>query len=223
MTTDQRNIQKMMSDPSMYEVIRNLTSVNFDKIRLTVAGEYLYVNHKALMKFDGINYVRFLIRRDIHRVIIEPCEEQYRDTFRWCSSGKNRNARRIKCVPFTYMIYEMMGWNCGLKYDVAGRVETSAGGQRVIVFELDCATASGTLPDNNAEADAWAQEYRKGVTVDMAEGITVSYEESEAERKKYLEAAGRQAIDFFEDTSVVKVPMNVREQMTAADDESQDR
>lgn len=214
MEQKQKTATKSVSDCNMYEVIRNLAPSNLDKAGLTVAGEHIYVNRKCLHKFPNVSFIRFLIRRDIHRIIIEPCDGQYRDTFRWCSSNEKRSPRHIKCVPFTYMIYEMMSWNFGLKYVINGKIETSDGGRQVIAFNLDRAVAAGMLSKDDSEADEWAKRYRQTVTVDMEAGITVSYENVEAERAAFSEDNGQRDIDIFSENSIVKIPMNVREEVT---------
>lgn len=212
MIQEQTTLPKSENNRSMYEVIRNLAPSNLDKAGLTIAGEHLYVNRKCLRHFPGIIYIRFLIKRDIHRIIIEPCDEQYRDTFRWCSSNEKRSPRHIKCVPFTYMIYEMMGWNFGLKYDITGKIETSDGGDKVIIFNLDRAAAAGVLSKDDSTADSWAQKYRQTVTIDMTEGITVSYEEAEADRARFREASRQNDIEIFSEDRIVNIPMNIREE-----------
>ena len=110
------------------------------------------------------------------------------------------------------MIYEMMGWNFGLKYDITGKIEMSEGGRQVIAFDLVRAVAAGVLSRDDTAADEWARKYRQSVTVDMAEGITVSYEEAEAERTRSRETFSQDDIEMFSEDRTVKVPMNVREE-----------
>ena len=82
-------------------------------------------------------YIQVMINRDQHRMVIRKCEENDKDSLRWCiSKPDKRKSRKISSKEFSRRIYELMDWNDKCRYKVLGhRIEFE--GNILYVFELD--------------------------------------------------------------------------------------
>ena len=173
----------MAIDITGYEIVRPPSIPERSRIRLFFGGTILKASRSCIEKLDGAVYVHFLVNRELHRIAVEACRDVSRDTFRWATLGAKKKPREIRCETFSYLIYEMMGWNYGLKYSVEGFEEISENGKKVLIFDLDTAEVRDVVR-NGARFDGGVK--------------------GENEEKR-----GR-SIELYDSFSIVEVPINVK-------------
>lgn len=177
-----------------YELVYPAYVPERERMQLSFGGTMIRANKKCLEALNGATYVHILVNRTLHRIVIEACKEASRDTFRWRTYGEKFKPKEIKCEPLTYLVYEMMGWNYGLKYSTEGIEEISESGEKIIVFNLD-----------KAEVRDVVRESAKMVK-------DKHYETSEAR--------GR-TVELYDNFSIVEVPMKVKLPECGLKDDSQ--
>ena len=69
-------------------------------------------------------YVQFLVNPQERKLAIKPCTEDAKDSFRWCTIGKDGKARpkSISCRIFFGKVMSLMGWNPDCRYRILGKL-----------------------------------------------------------------------------------------------------
>ncbi len=124
-----------------YQVVRsellsqtNMPVICFDGIRLSV-------NAACLRKMPDVNYIQFLVNPSEQKLILRPCGEDDRDSFRWCNIKNNkRTPRKIICRMFTAKLADLMGWSMDKSYRIMGTV-FKTDSEYLMLFDLKSAEA----------------------------------------------------------------------------------
>ena len=69
------------------------------------------------------------------KLAVLPCQEEEKDSFKWCTGGKKRGPRQITCRVFYAKVMDLMGWDPTYRYKVLGKLIRS-GERLVFVFDL---------------------------------------------------------------------------------------
>ncbi len=80
-------------------------------------------------------YIQLLINKDQKKLVVRPCREDERDSFRWCSATAKRSPKQVTCRPFFAMICEEMGWDPNYRYKFLGKMIRSKG-ESLFLFDL---------------------------------------------------------------------------------------
>lgn len=126
--------QNKQLDLSEFEVVRQDYGSGQEP-QLTLSRERLYLNNYAIKMFPDYDYMQILVDKKRKWVVIKPLKTKIKDSFKWCTSGKKRVARKMKCVPVYYLMYEMMGWDLNVRYRITGEIDTT-GETPILVFRL---------------------------------------------------------------------------------------
>ena len=74
-------------------------------------------------------------RRFKTKLAVRPCQEDEKDSFRWCSATSKRSPRQITCRIFFAKVVSLMGWNSAYRYKLLGKLIKSDN-ELLFVFDL---------------------------------------------------------------------------------------
>lgn len=94
------------------------------------------VNTACIKKLANVDYVQILVNQEKKKLVVRPCSEDVKDSFRWCSAGKRRTPKAITCKIFFAKIFTMMNWNTNYRYKLLGKLIHS-GNELLFVFDLN--------------------------------------------------------------------------------------
>ena len=69
-----------------YQVVRGEFFAHTFEPSITFCGSKLYVNMACLNKLPTVEYIQILVNQDTKKLVIRPCREDEKDSFRWCSN-----------------------------------------------------------------------------------------------------------------------------------------
>ena len=101
-------------------------SFTFNKLKISI-------NTACIKKLPNVEYVQILINQEKKMLIVKPCLEEERDSFKWCTS--KRAPRQVTCKIFYAKIMHLMEWDPNNRYKILGKLIRS-NGQLFFVFDL---------------------------------------------------------------------------------------
>lgn len=131
---------EIIEDPSFtfdgYQVVRGEFFAHIFEPSLTINDNKIYVNTACVKKLPQIEYVQLLISQEDKKVVIRPCTEDARDSFRWCSATAKRAPKQITCRVFYAKLINLMDWNTKYRYKLLGKLIRS-NNELLFVFDLN--------------------------------------------------------------------------------------
>lgn len=171
-----------------FQVVRGEFFAHTFEPSITFNGSKLYVNMACLNKLPTVEYVQILINQFTKKLVIRPCREDEKDSFRWCSNTVKRKPKQVICRVFFAKLAEMMQWDCSHRYKLLGKL-ISANHEFIFVFDLsstevyqrstseDGKVYTGRMPVYPAE---WqnqfglsVEEHQKQLQINIFNGFTV--------------------------------------------------
>ncbi|MBR3246145.1 MAG: integrase [Parasporobacterium sp.] len=144
---EQLSLPEIPEDPQFsydgYQVVRGEFFAHLFEPSVTLGREKVSVNAACLRRLPDVDYVQFLVNPVEKKLAIKPCEEDRKDSFRWCSGeGKNRKPKSISCRIFFAKIMTLMGWNPEYRYKILGKLIRTES-DLLYVFDLSSAETFG--------------------------------------------------------------------------------
>ncbi len=102
---------------------------------ITFSDSKVYVNTACVKKLPSTDYIQILINKEKKKLIVRPCREDERDSFRWCSATAKRTPKQVTCRPFFAMLCDEMGWDPNYRYKLLGKMIRS-NGEDLFLFDL---------------------------------------------------------------------------------------
>jgi len=126
-----------------YQVVRGEFFAHIYEPSITFNNCKVSLNTACLNRLPSVSYVQFLINPEEKKLVVRPCSEEEKDSFRWCSArnGK-RKPKQITCRIFFAKIVNLMNWNPQYRFKMLGKIVRS-GDEQLVVFDL---TATETYP-----------------------------------------------------------------------------
>ena len=126
-----------------YQVVRGEFFAHIYEPSITFNNCKVNVNTACLNRLPSVTYVQFLVNPEDKKMVVRPCSEDEKDSFRWCSekNGKKK-PKQITCRIFFAKIVNLMNWNPHYRFKLLGKVVRS-GDEQLVVFDL---TATETYP-----------------------------------------------------------------------------
>lgn len=118
-----------------FQVVRGEFFAHTFEPSITFNGSKLYVNMACLNKLPAVEYVQILVNQITKKLVIRPCREDEKDSFRWCSNTVKRKPKQVICRVFFAKLAEMMQWDCSHRYKLLGKL-ISANHELIFVFDL---------------------------------------------------------------------------------------
>ena len=104
-----------------YQVVRGEFFAHTFEPSITFCGSKLYVNMACLNKLPTVEYIQILVNQDTKKLVIRPCREDEKDSFRWCSNTAKRKPKQVICRVFFAKLAEMMNWDSSYRYKLMGK------------------------------------------------------------------------------------------------------
>lgn len=119
-----------------YQVVRGEFFAHIYEPSITFNNGKVTLNTACIKKLPFVNYIKFLVNQDTMKLVIQPSDEEMKDSFRWCSekNGKKK-PRPISCSVFFAMLVDLMHWNPHYRYKMLGKIIHNGEGY-LIVFDL---------------------------------------------------------------------------------------
>lgn len=184
---------------SGYQVVRGEFFAHIFEPALTLNNNKIYVNTACIKKLPNIDFVQLLVNKDSKKIVIRPCSEDVKDSFRWCSATSKRTPKQITAkIPFG-MIYDMMNWNLHYRYKLLGKLIRS---NNELLFVFDLTTPEvfiRQINDNGKEVssrmptypDEWknqfglpVEQHQDNLQINLFDGFTVFSVKEQSKRKK---------------------------------------
>ena len=118
-----------------FQVVRGEFFAHVFEPSITLSDSKVYVNTACVKKLPETEYIQLLINKETKKLVVRPCGEDERDSFRWCSATAKRTPKQVTCRPFFAMICEEMGWNPNYRYKFLGKMIRSRG-ESIFLFDL---------------------------------------------------------------------------------------
>lgn len=120
-----------------YQVVRGEFFAHINEPSITFNMNKVSVNKAAITKLPNVDYVLFLVNSEQKTLVLRPCEEDTKDSYRW--ARLNKSAKRVPkqstCTIFFGMLTDLMGWEPQNRYKILGKMIKS-NGECLLVFDL---------------------------------------------------------------------------------------
>ena len=118
-----------------FQVVRGEFFAHVFEPSITFSDSKVYVNTACVKKLPDTDYIQILINKEKKKLVIRPCSEDERDSFRWCSATSKRSPKQVTCRPFFAMLCDEMGWDPNYRYKFLGKMIRS-NGESIFLFDL---------------------------------------------------------------------------------------
>jgi hypothetical protein len=118
-----------------FQVVRGEFFAHVFEPSITFAGSKVYVNTACIRKMPETDYIQILINKEKKKLVVRPCREDERDSFRWCSATAKRSPKQVTCRPFFAMLCDEMKWDSCYRYKFLGKMIRS-NGESLFLFDL---------------------------------------------------------------------------------------
>ena len=105
-----------------YQVARGEFFAHLREPGITFSRNKVFVNSACLAKRQDTEYIQILVNPEDKMLIVRPCLEEEKDSFRWTTGGKKRTPRHITCKVFYAKVFSMMNWDPEKKYRLIGKL-----------------------------------------------------------------------------------------------------
>ena len=119
-----------------FQVVRGEFFSHIYEPSFTLNLNKISVNMACIRKLPDVEYVQILVHPEEKNLVIRPCKEEEKDSFRWKTSGKKVSPKQVTCKVFFAKIYALMGWNLDYRYKLLGKLIRS-NGELLFVFNLN--------------------------------------------------------------------------------------
>ncbi len=135
MKTTEKTEQKETFSYDGYQVVRGEFFAHTFEPSITFNDNKVYVNMACLNQMPMVEYIQILINQQAKKLVVRPCKEDEKDSFRWCSSTGRRRPKQITCRIFYAKLAEMLQWNPAYRYKILGKMVT-ANSEQLYIFDL---------------------------------------------------------------------------------------
>lgn len=188
MEAQQTTMQEETFSYDGYQVVRGEFFAHTFEPSLTFNGGKLYVNMACLNRMPTVEYVQVLINQQTMKLVVRPCREDEKDSFRWCSNTLKRKPKQITCRIFFAKLAEMMQWSSDYRYKLLGK-QITTNHELLLIFDLTATevymrtkTEEGKLRTSRTPIfpAEWqnqfglpVEEHKKQLQINIFDGFTV--------------------------------------------------
>ena len=119
-----------------YQVVRRELFAHLREPAVVIRRDSVTFNTACIAGLEDAVYIQILVNQDNKRMVVRKCEENDKDSLRWCvAKPDKRKSRKMTNKIFSAMMYEMMGWNLDCRYKILGHKITFED-ETIYVFDL---------------------------------------------------------------------------------------
>ena len=119
---DFKLIEKEIKSHKKYEVVRGEFFAHIFEPSFVLSNYKVSVNTACIKKLPEIDYIQILVNPEQKKLAVLPCQEEEKDSFKWCTGGKKRGPRQITCRVFFAKVMDLMSWDPTYRYKVLGKL-----------------------------------------------------------------------------------------------------
>ncbi len=119
-----------------FQVVRGEFFSHVFEPSFTFNNYKVQVNTACIKRLPEFDYVQILVNPDTKKLAVRPCQEDEKDSFRWCSATTKRSPKQITCRMFFAKVISLMNWNTNYRYKLLGKLIKS-GNELLFVFDLN--------------------------------------------------------------------------------------
>lgn len=188
METEEKTIQKEIFSYDGYQVVRGEFFAHTFEPSITFSDSKVYVNMACLNRMPDVEYIQILINQQTKKLVVRPCREDEKDSFRWRTSTGRCRPRQITCRIFYAKLAEMMHWNPVYRYKLLGKLIT-ANSEQLYIFDLTATEVYQRIRQEGRKArncrtpvfpSEWqnqfglpVEEHRRQLQINIFDGYTV--------------------------------------------------
>ena len=118
-----------------FQVVRGEFFAHVFEPSITFVDSKVYVNTACIKKITDTDYAQILISKEQKKLLVRPCSEDERDSFRWCSATAKRSPKQVTCRPLFAILCKEMNWDPDYRYRFVGKLIRS-NGELLFLFDL---------------------------------------------------------------------------------------
>lgn len=188
METEEKRIGEEAFSYEGYQVVRGEFFAHTFEPAITFCDSRVYVNTACLNRMPTVEYIQILINQQTKKLVVRPCQEDEKDSFRWCSNTGKRKPKQITCRIFYAKLAEMMQWNPTYRYKLLGKL-IAANSEQLYVFDLTATEVYQRIPQESGKISnsrtpifplEWqnqfglpVEEHRRQLQINIFDGYTV--------------------------------------------------
>lgn len=134
------NAMEIVEDESFdfdgYQVVRGEFFAHIYEPSFTFNNYKCSVNTACIRKLPAFDYVQILVNPITKKLAVRPCNEEVKDSFRWCSATAKRTPKQITCRVFFAKVVSLMEWDPTHRYKLLGKL-IKARDELLFVFDLN--------------------------------------------------------------------------------------
>lgn len=117
-----------------YQVVRGEFFAHLREPAFVFNKDKIYVNSACIKKMPDTEFIQILINREQKIMVVRPCDESEKDSFRWNNPRKG-TPRQIISRIFIAKVYSLMQWDYANRYKLLGKLIKS-NDEYLSVFDL---------------------------------------------------------------------------------------
>lgn len=188
METAEKTVQEAKFSYDGYQVVRGEFFAHTFEPSITFSDSRVYVNTACLNRMPTVEYIQILINQQTKKLVVRPCGEDEKDSFRWCSNTGKRRPKQITCRVFYAKLAEMMNWNPIYRYKLLGKLITT-NSEQLYIFDLTATEVYQRIQQESGKTgnsrtpifpSEWqnqfglpVEEHRKQLQINIFDGFTV--------------------------------------------------
>jgi len=139
-TTKPKNEIPIVNDPSFsfagFQVVRGEFFAHIAEPSISFCNNKVNVNTACIRRLPDTDYVQVLVNPKDKKLAVRPCNENEKDSIRWCSNTNKRTPKQVTCRLFFAKVMDLMGWNSGNRYKLLGKL-IQTHNDLLFVFDLN--------------------------------------------------------------------------------------
>lgn len=109
-------------DYSGFQVVRGEFFAHIAEPSISFCNNKVNVNTACIKKVLETDYVQILVNPDDKILAVRPCDEDMKDSIRWCSATSKRSPKQITCKIFFAKVMDLMNWDGANRYKLLGKL-----------------------------------------------------------------------------------------------------
>lgn len=120
-----------------YQVVRRELFAHLRDPAIIIRPDGISFNVACINGLRNVNFVNLMINPDKKHLIAQECDENAKDSIRWCTISKDgkRKSRKVTSRMFCNMLYELMQWDYRCRYKILG-YNIKVYGESIFIFDL---------------------------------------------------------------------------------------
>lgn len=151
-TSKAKNEIPIVDDPTFsfsgFQVVRGEFFAHISEPSISFCNNKVNVNTACIKRLPNTDYVQVLVNPKDKKLAVRPCNENEKDSIRWCSNTEKRSPKQVTCRLFFAKVMDLMGWSSGNRYKLLGKLIKT---QNELLFVFDLTTPEIYLRKNTDE------------------------------------------------------------------------